>query len=314
MGRFLVDRPVEELPILTHFGFCNREDGLTVNEHVHFGYEVVYIHRGTGELTFFSGRAPIPCVPDDLIVVAPGVVHEFEALPCDLEYYWLGIRERAVPTVPEHHIVSPIRMDRSILHPRGNHGHGLDNSRGYNHGQQDYLPQLVQALPVDHFVRLRRVPEAFRCFSGIHREVRHRHPYRDAAVYNYVLELLLILHRHLLPESTSGRASDLVTGVCDYIRAHYRERLTAERLAVVAGVSVSHLCRVFSRVTGRTITQFVADCRMNEAKRMLVSGAPVGATAAATGPWEIFSFSAAFRKYAGVPPSRYRASLGASEG
>lgn len=297
MGRFLVDRPVDELPILTHFGFCNREEGLSVDEHVHFGYELVYIHRGTGALSFLTGRAPISCAPDDLIVVAPGVVHGFQAPPCDLEYYWLGVRDREVPPVPDNHIVPPIRMDRSLLH-------------GHATGCEDYLPRLVQALPVDHLIRLRRVPEAFRCFHGIHREVRNRQPYRDAAVYNYVLELMLILHRHLLPEIRSGGASDLVKGVCDYIRGHYRERLTAVHLARVAGVSVPYLSRVFSRVTGRTITQFIADCRMAEAKRMLVAGTPVGQTAAATGPWSIFNFSKAFKNYTGVPPSRYRGCLG----
>ncbi|MBY6141883.1 AraC family transcriptional regulator [Leisingera daeponensis] len=67
----------------------------------------------------------------------------------------------------------------------------------------------------------------------------------------------------------------------DFMRAHHCEPLQLEDIAEAAGISCRKLQRVFRRATGLTVWAYLTSIRMSQARRLLVSGAPVSVTAAA---------------------------------
>jgi AraC family transcriptional regulator len=91
------------------------------------------------------------------------------------------------------------------------------------------------------------------------------------------------------------------------------ERLAAEgappslaELATLCGLSVRHLTRAFRVSRGRSIGDYMADCRIERAKQRLASGECVKSIAYSMGFASPSNFSAAFRRATGETPREYR--------
>ncbi len=59
--------------------------------------------------------------------------------------------------------------------------------------------------------------------------------------------------------------------VTDYILTHYKEAITRETLASLAGLSPSHFSHVFKRRTGKSPIEYLTDIRIRRAKELLVT-------------------------------------------
>ena len=59
--------------------------------------------------------------------------------------------------------------------------------------------------------------------------------------------------------------------VQDYIQAHIDERLSIERLALVAGLSPSHFLRAFKQTAGQSPHQYVLATRLELAERLVIT-------------------------------------------
>ena len=79
-------------------------------------------------------------------------------------------------------------------------------------------------------------------------------------------------------------------------------------LAALCGISPRHVMRGFKHSTGATLHSYVEQVRLARAKELLTS-TDLGINAIATqlGFAQTSSFSAAFRRVIGVPPSTFRA-------
>lgn len=92
-----------------------------------------------------------------------------------------------------------------------------------------------------------------------------------------------------------------------YIKAHLAQKLSLVGLAAVAKVSPAHFARLFKSSTGLAPHQYVIQCRMEEAKRLLAEtedalsevGLDVGCT-------DQSHFTALFHKHVGLTPKAYR--------
>jgi len=81
---------------------------------------------------------------------------------------------------------------------------------------------------------------------------------------------------------------------------------TVEELARIALVSRSAFARRFRVVVGDTPVRYLARIRMEHAKRLLTDRVTVGEVAVRLGYGSEAAFSRAFRRHAGVPPTRWR--------
>lgn len=95
----------------------------------------------------------------------------------------------------------------------------------------------------------------------------------------------------------------------DYATALLHEPLPLDELAQVAAMSPTHFLRVFRQAFGQTPHQFLTDCRVERAKRLLrTTEDSVTDICFAVGFESLGSFSWLFRKRVGLNPTSYRRS------
>ena len=58
---------------------------------------------------------------------------------------------------------------------------------------------------------------------------------------------------------------ELVAPVFPYIAEHYAQKITLKDLAAACCVNVSHLCRVFKKLTGKTVMEYLNEYRLSKA-------------------------------------------------
>jgi AraC family transcriptional regulator len=88
---------------------------------------------------------------------------------------------------------------------------------------------------------------------------------------------------------------------------------TLMELAALCGLSVRHLTRSFRISRCRSIGSYITECRINEAKRLLLSGGCVKSIAYSMGFTSPSNFSTAFRRATGETPRQYRQRAGGAK-
>jgi AraC family transcriptional regulator of adaptative response/methylated-DNA-[protein]-cysteine methyltransferase len=107
-------------------------------------------------------------------------------------------------------------------------------------------------------------------------------------------------------ENQRPRHSELAKSVCDYVDTNLKKRLTLGTIGSQFGISPFHLHRIFKRVTGMTLHDYVEARRLAVLKRELQRGEPVTKAAYHAG------FSSRSRLYnriqdkLGMQPGTYR--------
>lgn len=93
-----------------------------------------------------------------------------------------------------------------------------------------------------------------------------------------------------------------------YIDYHYSENISINDVARSAGISRSHLYRLFMRHISIAPNEYLMRYRIGKAVSLLENGMlTVGEAAYSTGFSDQLYFSRAFKKYMGAPPSRFLA-------
>lgn len=91
-----------------------------------------------------------------------------------------------------------------------------------------------------------------------------------------------------------------------FIDAHYNENFTLDDVACVAGLSKFHLVRRFTRAFGLSPQAYRTQKRIHEAKRLVLSGAPLIEVAGLLGFSDQSHLTRQFQSFVGVSPARYR--------
>ena len=103
------------------------------------------------------------------------------------------------------------------------------------------------------------------------------------------------------------RDVQLATAMARDIAVHFRDPLTVARVADAAHLSPGHAMTLFRRVVGTTVGAYLAQCRVAEAQRLLVT---TTATTTQVGSLAGFTsqsgFYETFRSLCGEPPGAYR--------
>lgn len=97
----------------------------------------------------------------------------------------------------------------------------------------------------------------------------------------------------------------------EFIREHLNSDINLHALASVMNMSAYHLGRVFRATTGRTLWQYVLECRAKEAHRLIAAhpAQPLSNIADACGFESYSQFIAIFKKFYGQLPSEFRRSI-----
>jgi len=124
--------------------------------------------------------------------------------------------------------------------------------------------------------------------------------------YRWVCDLLEQMDEQ--PRSPSPLPSDLVGQAVRYIRLHYAEPVTLERMAAALNYSVPYLIKQFKLRMGTSPIGYLIEVRMDKAKELLLrTDAALQDIAEGVGYNDISYFNKTFKKYTGMTPGQYRA-------
>jgi AraC family transcriptional regulator len=116
--------------------------------------------------------------------------------------------------------------------------------------------------------------------------------------------------------SESGGLDPLALGrVLELMQDRLAENLTLTELAAEAGLGVSAFSRAFAKSVGASPYRYFAGARMQKAKELLAQGTrPLAEIAGETGYADQAHFTAAFTRYTGYSPGKWRSAFGTVPG
>jgi AraC-like DNA-binding protein len=254
---------------------------LRLAERILFDHEIVLFLQGRG--TFQFGNDVLSISPHVLFVVPPFTPHVIAGAGV-LEHVAIHFDPGELP-----HAAKPSR--RGPYEVRLSHGLSL--------------PRRVQLSPDDGIeadcLDVLRAIAAIEPFAAT----------EAAAILTGVL--IALMRKRPEPEAAGegqGRVRVLVEKAIAFIESNVAEKLSAEDLANQAGLSESHLNRVFRAQTGYAPMEYLRRYRVQRAKDLLANvDLAVKEIARQAGFDDAYHFSKVFRQIAGVTPTAYRDSL-----
>lgn len=183
------------------------------------------------------------------------------------------------------------------------------SSRRGNRHVQHHLNEMLMI----HNVRLIRLLEEMQ------EEVTARRLHFEAMSWHLLELFLLALQRDLREDqaiyparlaASEDSVSDRDTPILraqQYVREHLNEELTQDNIARRVYLSRTQFIRRFRVETGQSFNEFVTQCRMEQAKNLLLqTDFPLTFIHLSVGYKSPTYFNAVFRKHAGMLPSQYR--------
>ena len=125
-------------------------------------------------------------------------------------------------------------------------------------------------------------------------------------------ETLLFLLSYLIQnygkpfESCIPECRQEIEKACEYMTAHFAERIYLDQICRHAGLSKSTLLRAFTKEKGVTPYRYLETVRINEAKKLLSEGVPPVEAATRTGFSDQSHFTNYFNQFIGLAPGTYR--------
>nr|WP_277398216.1 AraC family transcriptional regulator [Neobacillus citreus] len=99
-----------------------------------------------------------------------------------------------------------------------------------------------------------------------------------------------------------------VEEIASWIRDHYTEKISLDRISSELSLSKYYVSHVFKEVTGFTVMEYVMGCRLNQVKFLLEMepDLSLAEVSSASGFESLAHFSRFFKEKVGITPSRYR--------
>lgn len=275
---------------LTPFPFeCVYRDTKTAQnelpDHFHDWYEMVYIYSGKG--TFFIDQTFYDAVPGDVILIPGNTIH------------------RSFPDPDDPKTSTALFFNAALVHSPP-----LGDSFSYLRCFEQAKRQKAYKLPADAAGDKQQIVALI---DRIHEEETDKLPGYRQAILLHLQQILLLLGRTLNPseegQAVSSAAPSWMTAILTYIDEHPGSPLGLSLLAKRASVTPAHFSRVFKKLTGINVTEYVTTKRIIRAKELLVrNDANIADIAERCGFESLPHFHRMFKKLTGMTPSHYKKS------
>ena len=101
--------------------------------------------------------------------------------------------------------------------------------------------------------------------------------------------------------------SAIIKKIHEFILENYKEKINRDEIASYVYLNPAYLSRLFKKETGKTLTEYVTELRINEAKRLLSNtDNTITAIAEEIGYYNYSYFSKIFKDIIGLTPGEYR--------
>jgi len=245
-----------------------------ISPHLHQSLEIVYVTKGSLEVGV--GEELFHMEKGDLALVFPGLVHHYQVFSTS------GSRHLVI-------IASP-----SLTGP-------------YQAVLDKYSPRVpvIKSEGIHEDVRY-----ALKVFLRDHKANGKVNDRRSTVLIQAWLDIILANCLNLLDlvdKSTVG-SDDIIYRTIAYVAEHFREPISLTGMAHDLGYSPFSLSRVFSGTFHRNFNRYVNEVRLTYAASLLVRTCqPITEIAGSSGFESLRTFNRAFRDFAHMTPSQYRA-------
>ena len=278
----------EEENLRGYFTVAQRE----IDMHSHSFWEISYVYEGCGLCYTENGAFPVR--GGSLLFVAPGTTHCFVSQPqkegtplklCSIIFtkdYYNGI-------APKYEQISELK------------GHSL-------------LSKLQKRTPFSLIINDDNAQNLRHLMWLITHEYNHYTAGSKEITHYSILSLFIAITR--LYEYQLGKSMPMVTKnlildeLLKYIRTNYGSKLSLDLLASHTHLSREYLCRYFKKQTGKNISDYILEVRMEKAKEMLrTTTHTITEIGIYCGYPSVSSFQRSFRKSENMTPSEYRSMM-----
>lgn len=133
----------------------------------------------------------------------------------------------------------------------------------------------------------------------------HDSSYKISCIGN-ICKLINMMTHKSEQEELKQKGLDTIYKSLSYIKEHYNEETSVEKLAEISHISVSNLEKTFKKCYGMTPIVYRNTIRIEEAKKLLLNGFSIAETCIRTGfAGRYYYFCKMFKKYVGVSPGKY---------
>lgn len=251
--------------------------------HFHDEYEIFYIMEGQRQF-FFSNRSFL-AGKGDLILVDSEMIHMTQVPdPRDPGY------ERLIL-----YITSKKLREMDEKYPGVNLCGFLHDKPGIYHldeACQNYILRMYDLFREEETARLPGYAQAI-----------------EACVMFYLLRLFRALGsgQSILPQHMDDPKYKCAYAIADYLTQHYAEQHSLDELAAHFYISKYYMCRLFRKVVGYTVSEYLTILRIQKACEYLEkTRMSVSAIAEQVGYHSLTHFEREFKRYTLLTPLRYR--------
>jgi AraC-like DNA-binding protein/quercetin dioxygenase-like cupin family protein len=114
------------------------------------------------------------------------------------------------------------------------------------------------------------------------------------------------LHAGMGMSALQAREQQRLREVYQHIEQHYAENITVQEMSDLTHLTVPAFCRYFKKMTGQTLTGFLQEYRISQARLLLLQDMPITEVSYAAGFNNLSHFNRTFLKLTGQTPSDYR--------
>ena len=261
--------------------------------HAHDFIEICFVQSGRG-WHMLDGRAA-HCGPGSVYVIdsedehmfvsdydSPLVLYNLSFRPGSFDLSLMG--KQGMADVVSHFLLHAFQHD------------------GFSHSLAVKFPPEEQAI-------ITRLYE-----SMLDEYTRHEAGFKEL-IRSWTIELLVyVFRKQREANELSGKSphagGDVFEEVFAYIRQHYAEPISLERLATLTYLSPKYFSKLFKSRTGYTVTDYTQRLRIARACEMLADpNTSISEIAETTGYRDAKYFGKIFRRVMGMPPTLYRLAL-----
>ena len=141
-------------------------------------------------------------------------------------------------------------------------------------------------------------------------------PVVTADAFQAITQLLTVFAEYLAEVASrnaiasSSDEPSAVVRAKEFVESHAGEPITLAQVVKHVKVSRFYFCKLFKKVTGMTLTEYVSRVRVEKAKTLLVDPSlRISEVVYAAGFGSIPRFNSVFKRQVGMPPTEYRATL-----
>lgn len=290
---------LESVPDVTHYGFVSYKEPWIHFKRLTDEYLLYFIK--SGELYIEENGNEYALKKGDIFILQPGFIHSGYRQAC-CDYYYIHFRHDISQTVLTLNEIAEIIKSKQISFLSPNF-----DTENRPETRCCYLPKKLSISNCNTLVYL------FHMLDTLVDDYSRKHEYFNTMASAKTIELIIRVSREFVKsgikcsQNNYPKAYIKCQTLIDYLNNEYGRKITSEDIETRFDTNYTYLNRVFQKMTGYTIMNFLNIVRIKKAAALVentdISLSEIGYLIGVDDP---YYFSKLFKKLVGISPMQYR--------